>query len=34
MQLSEDGVQLLRELEGVEYEPYHDSAGLLTVGVS
>jgi lysozyme len=33
MQLSEDGVQLLRELEGVEYEPYHDSAGLLTVGV-
>jgi lysozyme len=32
MQLSEDGVQLLRELEGVEPEPYRDSAGLLTVG--
>ena len=33
MQLSEDGVQLLRELEGVEPEPYRDSAGLLTCGV-
>jgi lysozyme len=32
MQLSPDGLQLLRELEGVEPEPYRDSAGLLTVG--
>jgi lysozyme len=32
MQLSEDGVQLLRELEGVEPEPYRDAAGLLTIG--
>jgi lysozyme len=32
MQLSPEGVTLLRELEGVEPEPYRDSAGLLTVG--
>ena len=33
MQLSEDGLALLRQLEGVEREPYQDSAGLWTVGV-
>jgi lysozyme len=33
MQLSTEGRQLLCELEGIEYEPYHDSAGLLTIGV-
>ena len=32
MQLSPDGLQLLRELEGVEPEPYRDSGGLWTVG--
>lgn len=32
MQLSAEGVTLLRELEGVEAEPYRDSAGLWTVG--
>jgi lysozyme len=32
MQLSAAGVTLLRELEGVEPEPYQDSAGLWTVG--
>jgi lysozyme len=32
MQLSAEGVTLLRELEGVEPEPYRDSAGLLTIG--
>lgn len=32
MQLSERGRQLLLELEGVAYEPYRDTAGLLTVG--
>jgi lysozyme len=32
MQLSEEGLQLLRELEGVEREPYQDSVGLWTIG--
>lgn len=32
MQLSEQGKSLLRELEGVEREPYQDAAGLWTVG--
>ena len=32
MQLSADGIELLKALEGVEAEPYRDSAGLLTVG--
>ena len=34
MQLSDEGLALLRNLEGVEPEPYRDAAGLLTVGVS
>lgn len=33
MQLSEHGKSLLRELEGVEREPYQDSVGLWTCGV-
>jgi lysozyme len=32
MQLSADGIELLKALEGVEAEPYRDSAGLWTVG--
>lgn len=32
MQLSADGIQLLKDLEGVEPDPYRDSAGLWTVG--
>ena len=32
MHLSPDGLTLLKDLEGVEAEPYRDSAGLLTVG--
>jgi len=32
MDLSADGLALLKDLEGVEAEPYLDSAGLLTVG--
>lgn len=32
MQLSHEGLLLLRALEGVEAEPYRDSAGYLTVG--
>lgn len=32
MQMSAAGLDLLQELEGVETEPYRDSAGLLTVG--
>ena len=32
MQLSPDGLALLKSLEGVEAEPYRDSAGLLTIG--
>ena len=32
MQLSDEGLALLKSLEGVEREPYRDSAGLLTVG--
>jgi lysozyme len=31
MQLSEEGLALLKDLEGVEPEPYRDSAGLLTI---
>lgn len=33
MQLSDEGLALLKSLEGVEAEPYRDSAGLLSVGV-
>jgi lysozyme len=32
MQLSDEGLALLKSLEGVEAEPYRDSAGLLTIG--
>ena len=32
MQLSADGIELLKALEGVEAEAYRDSAGLWTVG--
>lgn len=32
MQLSPAGIELLKALEGVEPEPYRDSAGLLTIG--
>jgi lysozyme len=32
MILSENGLALLRELEGVEPEPYQDAAGLWTIG--
>lgn len=32
MQLSEDGLQLLRQLEGVRAEVYHDVAGIATIG--
>jgi len=32
MPLSQNGLELLKDLEGIEYEPYRDSAGLLTVG--
>ena len=32
MNFSESGRQLLMQLEGIEYECYHDSAGFLTIG--
>ena len=32
MQLSDEGLALLKDLEGVEAEPYRDSAGLWTIG--
>ena len=33
MELSDTGKKLLRELEGCSMVPYHDSAGLLTIGI-
>jgi lysozyme len=32
MPLSEQGLELLKELEGISATPYRDSAGLLTIG--
>ena len=31
--MTDDGIAMLRELEGAEREPYRDVAGLLTIGV-